>query len=112
MPETTNFEDLQIPFVVPAADLLTGTEVVFRSGPVLPAIRASISMPGCSLWVSLDLSLGLQNSGGSAAWALAVPNVASLQGAAVYFQAGVLDPTANALGIAMANALETSLAIR
>lgn len=46
VPETTTFEDLRIPFVVPAADLLTGTEVVFRSGPVLPAIRASISMPG------------------------------------------------------------------
>jgi len=46
VPESTTFEDLRIPFVVPAADLLTGTEVVFRSGPVLPAIRASISMPG------------------------------------------------------------------
>jgi NTE family protein len=46
VPETTTFEDLHLPFIVPAADLLTGTEVVFRSGPVLPAIRASISMPG------------------------------------------------------------------
>lgn len=46
MPEETQFEDLRIPFVVPAADLLTGQEVVFRSGPVFPAVRASISLPG------------------------------------------------------------------
>lgn len=46
MPENTTFESLQLPFAVPAADLLTGQEVVFRSGPVLPAIRASIALPG------------------------------------------------------------------
>lgn len=46
VPPSTRFEDLRLPFAVPAADLLTGQEVVFRSGPVLPAIRASISMPG------------------------------------------------------------------
>lgn len=46
VPPETRFEDLRLPFAVPAADLLTGQEVVFRSGPVLPAIRASISMPG------------------------------------------------------------------
>ena len=46
MPAETTFEDLRLPFAVPAADLLTGQEVVFQSGPVFPAIRASISMPG------------------------------------------------------------------
>jgi NTE family protein len=46
LPEDTTFENLQIPFAVPAADLLTGQEVVFRSGPVFPAIRASIALPG------------------------------------------------------------------
>lgn len=44
--QTTSFEELRIPFAVPATDLLSGQEIVFRSGPVLPAIRASISMPG------------------------------------------------------------------
>jgi NTE family protein len=43
---TVTFEELRIPFAVPAADLATGQEIVFRKGPVLPAIRASISMPG------------------------------------------------------------------
>jgi len=44
--QTTTFEELRIPLAVPATDLLSGQEIVFRSGPVLPAIRASISMPG------------------------------------------------------------------
>ncbi len=46
MREDTTFESLKIPFAVPAADLLTGQEVVFKSGPVFPAVRASISLPG------------------------------------------------------------------
>ena len=46
VPESVCFEDLRLPLVVPAADLLTGQEIVFTKGPVLPAIRASISMPG------------------------------------------------------------------
>lgn len=54
IPADTTFEDLRIPFAVPAADLLTGQELVFRSGPVLPAIRASISMPGIFTPVEYD----------------------------------------------------------
>jgi NTE family protein len=46
VPETVCFEDLRLPLMVPAADLLTGQEIVFHKGPVMPAIRASISMPG------------------------------------------------------------------
>ncbi len=40
------FEDLKVPLRVPACDLADGTEVVFDSGPLIPAIRASISLPG------------------------------------------------------------------
>lgn len=44
--EDRRFEDdLKVRFAIPAADLITGEEVVFDSGPVLPAVRASISMP-------------------------------------------------------------------
>jgi NTE family protein len=46
VPEDITFEGLRIPFAVPAVDLLTGQEIVFRTGPALPAIRASIAMPG------------------------------------------------------------------
>jgi len=40
------FEDLRIPMYVVAADILSGKEVVFETGPVAPAVRASISMIG------------------------------------------------------------------
>jgi NTE family protein len=40
------FEELQIPCYVNATELARGQEVVFRSGSVLQAIRASISLPG------------------------------------------------------------------
>ncbi len=40
------FEELKIPLRIPACDLADGSEVVFESGPLIPAIRASISLPG------------------------------------------------------------------
>jgi len=43
---TQTFEDLRIPLRIPACDLTDGTEVVFETGPLVPAIRASISLPG------------------------------------------------------------------
>jgi NTE family protein len=41
-----HFSDLEIPFYVVATDLSTGEEIVFDSGPVSDAVRASISIPG------------------------------------------------------------------
>lgn len=41
-----SFEDLEIPFAVLATDLRTGEPVCISRGKVLPAIRASISIPG------------------------------------------------------------------
>lgn len=37
---------LEIPLAVVAADLWSGAQVVFRSGALLPAIKASIAIPG------------------------------------------------------------------
>ncbi len=45
MPEAT-FESLDKPFRCIAANLKTGEEIVFSKGPIHPAIRASISIPG------------------------------------------------------------------
>lgn len=39
------FDELKIPFVCVAADILTGEEVVLKEGSVLEAVRASISIP-------------------------------------------------------------------
>ncbi len=41
-----NFEQLDIPLAVVATDLESGERVVFCEGPVFPAVRASISIPG------------------------------------------------------------------
>jgi NTE family protein len=43
--EGRTFEDLKIPMCVVAADILTGDEVVFDSGSLADAIRASLSVP-------------------------------------------------------------------
>jgi len=44
--EDKTFADLRIPLYVVAADILSGEEVVFDSGPVAEAVRASISIIG------------------------------------------------------------------
>jgi NTE family protein len=51
------FRDLSIPFRAVAADLQTGGEVVLDSGSLLPALRASISIPGLfsPVWVGQRL---------------------------------------------------------
>ncbi len=51
------FRDLSIPFRAVAADLQTGGEVVLDSGSLLPALRASISIPGLfsPVWVGKRL---------------------------------------------------------
>lgn len=40
------FEELQIPLSIVATDFHTGEQVVFDSGPLMPAVRASMSLPG------------------------------------------------------------------
>jgi NTE family protein len=44
--ETENFEDLEIPMAVVATDLVDSSQVVFREGPIMPAVKASMSVPG------------------------------------------------------------------
>lgn len=40
------FEDLKLPFACLATDIVNGQEMVLRTGPVITAVRASISVPG------------------------------------------------------------------
>jgi NTE family protein len=44
--QAETFEDLAIPFKVVTADFWTGEEVVITEGPLLPALKASMSIPG------------------------------------------------------------------
>jgi len=41
-----NFRGLKIPLKVVTADLLTGREVIMKSGALLPALQASMAVPG------------------------------------------------------------------
>ncbi|MFA6073407.1 MAG: patatin-like phospholipase family protein [Candidatus Woesearchaeota archaeon] len=42
----TTFEDLKIKLIVNSTNLKNGEEIVFEKGPLLPALSASISIPG------------------------------------------------------------------
>ncbi|MDD2236510.1 MAG: patatin-like phospholipase family protein [Kiritimatiellae bacterium] len=48
------FEDMQIPLLVIAADYWRGEEVILRSGALLPAVKASMAVPGVFAPVKLD----------------------------------------------------------
>jgi len=48
------FEDLDIPVLVIAADYWRGEEVVLDAGELLPALKASIAMPGVFAPVKID----------------------------------------------------------
>ena len=50
----TNFRDLEIPLTVIAAELLTGQEVILKSGALLPALQASMAMSGVFPPVEVD----------------------------------------------------------
>jgi NTE family protein len=41
-----DFADLKIPFACVATDIVNGQQIVMRTGPVITAVRASISVPG------------------------------------------------------------------
>lgn len=48
------FEKLNIPLCVVATDFWTSGQAVFESGPLLPAIRASMGLPGVFTPVTMD----------------------------------------------------------
>jgi NTE family protein len=49
-----SFEDLKIPLLVVATDYWSAEEVVFDKGPLLPAIQASMAVPGVFSPVSIQ----------------------------------------------------------
>jgi NTE family protein len=48
------FEELRVPLAITATDFTTGEGVVFRSGPLAQAVRASCAYPGVFLPVEVD----------------------------------------------------------
>jgi NTE family protein len=49
-----SFEDLEIPLLVVAADYWSAEEVIFERGPLLPALQASMAVPGVFSPVSIE----------------------------------------------------------
>jgi NTE family protein len=49
-----SFEDLEIPLLVVAADYWSAEEVIFEKGELLPALRASMAVPGVFSPVSIE----------------------------------------------------------
>lgn len=52
--EGLTFSDLQIPLTVTAVDLVSGRDLVMRTGSVVEAVRASLSIPGVYAPVERD----------------------------------------------------------
>jgi len=46
MMDVEDFRDLKIPLTVIAADFWNSSEVIIRDGPLIPAVKASMSVPG------------------------------------------------------------------
>ncbi len=44
--KSERFEDLKVPLVVVGTDVDTGRSVMYNSGPVIPSVLASVSIPG------------------------------------------------------------------
>ncbi len=54
IPVDANIEDLGTPLAIVATDYLTGQPVIFKSGNILEALRASVSIPGILVPVSYN----------------------------------------------------------
>ena len=72
----------------------------------LPLSGNPFGMPGCSLYVSIDIvgTIGTSNAGGVALWTVHVPDQLSLLGLRFFQQIAVSAPGANALDLLWSNA--------
>lgn len=73
-------------------------------GLPLPIDLGFAGMPGCVLYVSLDLAMPMFNWSGAAAWTVMVPNQPALLGVRFYNQVFAVDRVANPLGAVVTNA--------
>ena len=71
----------------------------------LPYSLSALGMPGCTLYVSIDVSMPLANTG-IAKWSIPLPRAAHLIGWRFYQQAVVVDLLANTAGVTVSNAGE------
>ncbi|MGB3967604.1 MAG: kelch repeat-containing protein [Planctomycetota bacterium] len=74
-------------------------------GVGLPLPLAAVGMPGCTLFVSLDVLVTRTPVGGAASLAIPVPYQPALVGGVFFVQTASLDLAANPLGLTISNAL-------
>ena len=78
--------------------------MAFGWNAIVPISLATLGMPGCSQLVSLDASVLLSGTNGSAQVSFAVPNTMQLVGVSFANQALVLDLAANPAGLVVSDA--------
>ena len=86
--------------------LLVGGSDAQWAGQALPLDLSPFGLPGCGLFVSIDVVLPMSVAGGSASTALSIPRKPELLGLPVFAQALILAPdgaTSNAARLALGN---------
>ncbi len=111
-PEIGQTMDLNLRFAAPNTTAVAFTGVsntVSALGP-LPFALDGFGAAGCSILASLDIDVATPTDAqGTASIQIPVPNDANLVGFHLYHQYVVIDPAANTLGIALSNAVETTI---
>ncbi|MBK8978991.1 MAG: hypothetical protein IPM29_24105 [Planctomycetes bacterium] len=74
-----------------------------------PISLAPLGAPGCSIYASLDASVGFPVSGATATIAIPLPNTPAFAGIVLSHQAAVLNLGYNALGVATSNGVDWTL---
>lgn len=91
--------------------LLGNSDQLWETTP-LPLALDPLGMPNCTLLTNPLVTLNGARTGSVASLGLTIPNVPAFAGVTLYLQGGVVDQAANALGIAMANALRFRIGVR
>ncbi|MEZ5966098.1 MAG: YCF48-related protein [Planctomycetota bacterium] len=95
----------------PSAFMLGSSFRSWGSVP-LPLDLTVLGMTNCRVWVAPDVILALANPTGTVTLSIPLPAQLSLVGRSLLEQAVVVDPTANAAGVALTSGLEAWLGTR
>ena len=94
-----NFSDLKIPLAVNAMNINTGKEKIFASGKLLPALRATISLPLVCFPVQVGKQWYVDGSVLDVVPTHLLPPVDAAVAVDVSLPAGKIDKNANQLGV-------------
>lgn len=116
VPTTGQSFDLLLDQALPNASafLLLGTSRTTFQQFTLPLDLGFLGAPGCEILASWDVMLApfTTDAAGQATIPMPVPNLPGLVDAHVYTQMLIIDPQANALGVATTRALDLEIGVR